>query len=90
MQACKSLPSGLIRGFRITLAFILSQADNARNFKHKIFISRYCKCAMPYTLSVLRKMLKHVFNSEIKFWLVSDNLCGIQYLRHPVSYAAVI
>ena len=45
---------------------------------------------MPYTLSVLRKMLKHVFNSEIKFRLVSDNLCGIQYLRNPVSYAAVI
>ena len=45
---------------------------------------------MPYTLSVLRKMLKHVFISEIKFRLVSDNLCGIQYLRNPVSYAAVI
>ena len=50
--------------------------DNARDFKQNIFISRDCKCAMPYTLSVLRKMLKHVFNSEIKFRLVSDNLCG--------------
>ena len=59
--------------------------DNARDVKHNIFISRDCKCAMPYILSVLRKMLKHVFNSEIKFRLVSDNLCGIQYLRNPVS-----
>ena len=45
---------------------------------------------MPATLSVLRDMLKHVFNSEIKFRLVSDNLCGIQFLRNPVSYVAVI
>ena len=61
--------------FGIPLAFILSQADNGRDFKHNIFISRDCKCAMPYTLSVLRKMLKHVFNSEINLgWYRINNV----------------